>query len=93
MLKTKDIIDEKDKRLRLVSEKVIFPLEKKDINAINEMIEYLHDSQIEHIAEERNLRPGMGMAAIQLGIKKDILLLYMKLQKKMMRNKNLKLIY
>ena len=34
------------------------------------MIEYLHDSQIEELAEERNLRPGMGMAAIQLGIKK-----------------------
>lgn len=70
MLRTKDILDEKDKRLRLVSEEVTFPLTEKDKKAINDMIEYLHDSQIEELAEERNLRPGMGMAAIQLGIKK-----------------------
>ena len=70
MLRTKDILDEKDKRLRLVSEEVTFPLTEKDRKAIDEMIEYLHDSQIEELAEERNLRPGMGMAAIQLGIKK-----------------------
>lgn len=70
MLKTKDILDEKDKRLRLISDEVTFPLTEKDKKAIHDMIEYLHDSQIEEIAEERNLRPGMGMAAIQLGIKK-----------------------
>lgn len=70
MLKTKDILDEKDKRLRMISNDVTFPLSDKDKNAIHDMIEYLHDSQIESIAEERNLRPGMGMAAIQLGIKK-----------------------
>lgn len=70
MLKTKDILDEKDKRLRLISDEVTFPLTDEDKKAIHDMIEYLHDSQIEEIAEERNLRPGMGMAAIQLGIKK-----------------------
>ena len=70
MLKTKDILDEKDKRLRLVSDEVTFPLTDTDKKAIHDMIEYLHDSQIEELAEERNLRPGMGMAAIQLGIKK-----------------------
>ena len=70
MLKTKDILDEKDIRLRLISDEVMFPLTEKDKKAIHDMIEYLHDSQIEEIAEERKLRPGMGMAAIQLGIKK-----------------------
>ena len=70
MLKMKDILDEKDKRLRLVSDEVTFPLTDKDKKAIHDMIEYLHDSQIEELAEERDLRPGMGMAAIQLGIKK-----------------------
>ena len=70
MLKMKDILDEKDKRLRLVSDEVTFPLTEKDKKAIKDMIEYLHDSQIEELAEERDLRPGMGMAAIQLGIKK-----------------------
>jgi len=70
MLKMKDILDERDKRLRLVSDEVSFPLDEKDKNTINEMINYLRDSQIEEIAEKENLRPGMGLAAIQLGIKK-----------------------
>lgn len=73
MLKTKDILDEKDKRLRLVSKEVTFPMEKEDIDHINEMIEYLTNSQIEEEVEKYDLRPGMGMAAIQLGIPKRYL--------------------
>ena len=46
MLKTKDILDEKDKRLRNISKEVTFPLSKKDKDLINTMIEYLTDSQI-----------------------------------------------
>lgn len=70
MLKMKDILDEKDKRLRLISEEVTFPLSKKDIKNIELMEEYLVNSQIEEKAEEYDLRPGMGMAAIQIGIPK-----------------------
>ncbi len=70
MLRTKDILDEKDKRLRLISKEVQFPLEKNDLKTINEMVEYLTNSQIEKLAEKYDLRPGMGMAAIQLGIDK-----------------------
>ena len=70
MLRNKDILDEKDKRLRTVSKEVEFPLSKKDREAIDKMIEYLHDSQIPELAEKNNLRPGMGMSAIQLGIPK-----------------------
>ena len=70
MLKMKDILDESDKRLRVVSKEVKFPLTKKDKETIEEMIEYLHNSQIEELAEQYNLRPGMGLAAIQLGIAK-----------------------
>ena len=73
MLKTKDILDEKDKRLRLVSKDVTFPLSKEDKKAINEMVEYLTNSQIERLAEKYDLRPGMGVAAIQLGIPKRFL--------------------
>lgn len=70
MLKTKDIIDEKNKILRKVSKEVVFPLSDKDKQTINDMIEYLTNSQIEELAEKYDLRPGMGMAAIQLGIPK-----------------------
>ena len=73
MLKMKDILDEKDKRLRLVSKDVTFPLSKEDRKIIDEMVEYLTNSQIERLAEKYDLRPGMGMAAIQLGIPKRFL--------------------
>ncbi|MDD2203127.1 MAG: peptide deformylase [Bacilli bacterium] len=64
------ILDEKDKRLRKISSDIVFPLSNEDKNLINEMLEHLVNSQIEEIAKEYNLRPGMGLAAIQLGIAK-----------------------
>lgn len=70
MIKVIDILDEKDKRLRTVSEDVVFPLHKEDVKTINDMLDHLVNSQIEEIAEKYDLRPGMGLAAIQLGIKK-----------------------
>lgn len=75
MLRTKDILDEKDKRLRMVSKEVEFPLTDKDKEAIKLMKEYLTNSQIEDLAEKYKLRPGMGMAAIQLGIPKRYLVI------------------
>ena len=70
MLKTKDILDEKDKRLRNISKEVEFPLTKKDKELIDTMIKYLHDSQMKELSEKYELRPGMGMSAIQLGVAK-----------------------
>ena len=70
MLKTKDILDEKDKRLRVVSKEVEFPLKKEDKELIKTMIEYLRNSQVDELAEKYDLRPGMGLSAIQLGVAK-----------------------
>lgn len=70
MIRMKDILDEADKRLRVVSKEVSFPLEKKDKKLINDMIEYLRNSQTEELAEKYDLRPGMGLAAIQMGVAK-----------------------
>ncbi len=70
MLRTCDILDEKEKILRTVSKEVTFPLSKEDKDTIDTMIKYLHDSQIEELSKEYDLRPGMGMSAIQLGIPK-----------------------
>lgn len=70
MLRMKDILDEKDKRLREVSKEVVFPLTKEDQKYIKEMLEYLKNSQIEELSEKYDLRPGMGLSAIQLGIPK-----------------------
>ena len=70
MLKTKDILDEKEKILHEKSEDVVFPLSDEDKKTINDIIEMLTNSQIPELAEKYDLRPGMGLAAIQLGIKK-----------------------
>ena len=70
MLLCKDILDEKNKILRTKSKEVTFPLSKEDKETIDSMIEYLRNSQIDELSKKYNLRPGMGMAAIQLGIPK-----------------------
>ena len=70
MLKMCDILDEKEHILRTVSKEVKFPLTNKDKKTINDMIEMLTDSQIPELSEKYDLRPGMGLAAIQLGIPK-----------------------
>ena len=66
------IYDEKDKILRKVSNEVTFPMAQRDIDLINDAIKYLVASQDEDIAEEYNLRAGMGLAFIQLGVPKRI---------------------
>lgn len=67
MLRTKDILDEKNKLLRQTSKEVVFPLSKEDKKNIHDMLEYLTNSQIEELAEKYDLRPGTGMAAVQIG--------------------------
>lgn len=68
MIKTSDILDEKDKHLRAKNKDVTFPLSKERKKLINDMLEHLYYSQIEDLAEKYDLRPGMGLAAPQLGI-------------------------
>ena len=70
MLLTKDIIDEKDKILRQKSKEVSFPMEEEDKENIKLMVEYLRNSQIDDLAVKYNLRPGMGMSAVQIGVLK-----------------------
>ena len=52
VLKMKDIIDEKDKRLRTISKEVEFPLSDEDKKHIQDMLEYLKNSQIEELSEK-----------------------------------------
>lgn len=71
MFKQSDILDEKKaKILREVSKPVKFPMDKKDIELMDNMIKYLRLSQDEEYAEKNKIRAGMGLAAVQLGVKK-----------------------
>lgn len=70
MLLTKDILDEKNPILRKKSKEVNFPLSEEDKQNIDNMVEYLRNSQIDEIAAKYSLRPGMGMSAVQIGVLK-----------------------
>lgn len=70
MFKNFKILDEKDKRLRLKSKEITFPLSDEEKQTIEDVMEYLRYSQIEEYAEKYNLRAGWGMSAIQIGIDK-----------------------
>lgn len=72
MLKQSQILDEKNKILRKVSEKVTFPIEEKHKVLIQDMLTYLRLSQDDDYAEEHDIRAGMGLAFPQLGILKRI---------------------
>ena len=71
MLRTKDILDEKDPRVRAKNTDVTFPLSDEYKNIIPEMLKHLRYSQIEKYSKKYELRPGMGLAAPQLGINKN----------------------
>lgn len=66
------ILDEKNKVLHTISKEATFPLSQKDKKLIYDSIKFLEMSQDEQIAEKYNLRAGMGLAFIQLGIPKRI---------------------
>ncbi len=67
-----NILDEKDKRLHTISKDVTFPLTKEDKENIRKMIDYLKMSQIDETREKYNLRAGMGLSYVQIGIPKRI---------------------
>lgn len=75
MFKKLNILDEKDKRLRKISEDATFPLSKEDKKLIQQAIDHLTYSQIEEYEKKYNLRPGMGLAFPQLGINKRIIII------------------
>lgn len=64
------ILDEKNKLLHKKSEEIKFPMDKKDIDLLQNMLTYLEMSQIEKYSEKYNLRPGMGLAFVQVGVPK-----------------------
>ena len=68
MLRTSDILDEKDFHIRAENKDVSFPLNETNKNIIPEMLKHLRYSQIEKLSKKYKLRPGMGLAAPQLGI-------------------------
>lgn len=75
MFKPVKILDEKDKRLRLISNEAVFPISETEKKLVDDIIKHLTYSQIEKYSEKYKLRPGMGLAFPQVGINKRIIVI------------------
>ena len=66
------ILDESNKILHQVSKEVTFPIDAETKKLIDDSLDYLEKSQIKEYSEKYDLRPGMGLSFVQLGILKRI---------------------
>ena len=76
MLTMKDIKREGSPALRKVSEEVPNPPSAEDLHTLQEMLDFLKNSQDEEIAEKYELRSGVGVAAPQLGVNKRMFAIF-----------------
>ena len=70
------IVKDTNPIMRKKSLPVDMPLSSKDRELLNDMLEYLKMSQDEEYAEKHNIQPGVGMAAIQVGVLKRMFVIY-----------------
>lgn len=73
MITMEDIVREGHPSLKNVAKEVEVPLSKEDKKLIEDMLQFLKNSQDDEIAEKYGLRAGVGLAAPQLGIEKRIM--------------------
>ena len=65
-----NIVKDSDPIVREKSVTVPIPMHEEDKELLMDMLQYVRDSQDSELAEKQNLRPAVGIAAIQLGIPK-----------------------
>ena len=75
MFKKINILDEKDKNLRIKCTPYDRKLNKTEIELIEQIKTQLRFSQIEEYEKKYNLRPGMGLAFPQVGIAKRLIVI------------------
>ena len=70
------IVKDSNPIMRKKSEPVALPLSKEDKETLDNMLEYLKLSQDEEYATKHNIRAGVGIAAIQIGLLKRMFCIY-----------------
>ncbi|MBE6136649.1 MAG: peptide deformylase [Erysipelotrichaceae bacterium] len=70
------IIKDSNPIMRQVSSNVDLPLSKEDKQLLDDMLEYLKLSQDDEYAEKHNIKAGVGLAAIQVGVLKRMFVVY-----------------
>ena len=58
--------------IREKSQDVSLPISDEDRDTLMRMLKYVDDSTVEEIAEKENLRPAVGISAIQIGVPKKM---------------------
>ncbi|GGH72132.1 peptide deformylase 2 [Compostibacillus humi] len=73
MITMKDIVREGHPSLRRQAKEVPLPIGEEEKKLLNDMLEFLKNSQDEEMAQKYQLRAGVGLAAPQLGIEKRLI--------------------
>ena len=70
------VIKDSNPIMRKRSLPVEMPLSKEDKALLDDMLDYLKKSQDDEYAKKHNIRAGVGMAAIQVGVLKRMFVIY-----------------
>ncbi|WP_174613108.1 peptide deformylase [Virgibacillus ihumii] len=76
MITMKDIVREGHPSLREKAEEITVPPSEDDKKLLQEMLEFVKNSQDDELAEKYDLRPGVGLAAPQLGVNKRMIAIH-----------------
>ena len=70
------IVKDSNPIMRKKSQPVSLPLTKEDKDTLDEMLKYIKLTQDENYAKKHNVRAGIGLAAIQIGLLKRMFVIY-----------------
>ena len=77
-INNKNIVKDNLNKIREKSIEVKLPLSEEDRNILTSLLKYVVDSTVPEIAEAEDLRPAVGIAAIQVGINKKLIAVVLK---------------
>ena len=70
LINSETIIKDTDELIRKRSADVALPVSDEDRKLLMDMLQYVDESTIPEIAEEKKLQPAVGISAIQVGVPK-----------------------
>lgn len=76
MLLMNDIVRDGHPSLRKQSKEVSLPPSEEDVHTLQQMMEFIKNSQNDEIAQKYQLRSGVGLAAPQIGINKQLIVIH-----------------
>ncbi len=78
IINNETIVKDDNPILRKRSEDVKLPLSKEDEQLLRDMYKYVYESTIDEIAKEKDLRPAVGISAVQVGVLKKMTAIILK---------------